>query len=106
MCHRELGTDLVFAWPSAEIAVMAAEGATDIIFRREIEAADDPTQMKKEKVQEYKKQFGNPFISASRGHIDDVIDPDATRETIARSLDLLIDKEQSLPARKHGNMPL
>jgi acetyl-CoA carboxylase carboxyltransferase component len=106
MCHRELGADRVFAWPTAEIAMMGAEGAAEIIFQREIEIADDPVQKRQEKIEEFRRQFGNPYVGASRGYIDDVIDPVETRETVANSLDLLLDKHESRPTKKHGNIPL
>ena len=106
MCHYGLGADQVFSWPIAEISIMGAEGAAEIIFRREIQASDDPIQKKNEKIEEYKKQFCNPYMAASRGHVHDVINPVETRETIVRCLDLLLDKRESLPPKKHGNIPL
>ena len=106
MGHRELGTDLVFAWPTAEIAIMGPEGAAEIIFRREIEAAEDPTQKRQEKMEAFRKHFGHPYIAASRGYVDDVIDPAKTREYLCFGLQLLLEKHQSLPPKKHGNIPL
>jgi len=106
MCHRELKADRVFAWPTAEIAMMGAEGAAEIIFRREIEMADDPVQKRQERVAEFRRQFGNPYVGAGRGYVDEVIDPVETRETVANSLDLLLDKHESRPKKKHGNIPL
>jgi acetyl-CoA carboxylase carboxyltransferase component len=106
MCHRELRADHVFAWPTAEIAIMGPEGAAAIIFRREIQAADHPNQKRDEKIQEYMRQFNNPYVSAGRGYIDDVINPIDTRKTIISSLEILLDKIETLPAKKHGNLPV
>jgi len=106
MCHRELGADYVFAWPTAEIAMMGAEGASEIIFRSEIRASDDPIKKRAEKIEEYRRQFSNPYISASRGHVDDVINPIHTRETVIQSLESVRNKTERLPSKKHGNIPL
>ena len=106
MCHRELGADRVFAWPTAEIAMMGAEGASEIIFRHEIKGADDPRQKRQEKIEEFRNQFGNPYIGAIRGYVDEIIDPVETRKAVAHSLDLLLDKHEYLPKKKHGNIPL
>jgi acetyl-CoA carboxylase carboxyltransferase component len=106
MCSRDLGADMVLAWPTAEIAVMGAEGAANIIFRKEIAAATDPAAKKKEKIDEYQRLFSNPYIAASRGYVDAVIHPRKTRGHIIRSLEMLRTKRESRPARKHGNIPL
>lgn len=106
MNPRHLGADLVFAWPSAEIAVMGAEGAVNIIFRRDIAAADDPDARKTELVDDYKERFANPYIAAASGFIDDVIEPRETRPRLINSLEMLQNKQASLPAKKHGNVPL
>jgi acetyl-CoA carboxylase carboxyltransferase component len=106
MCSRHLGADAVFAFPQAEIAVMGAEGAANIIFRKEIKAADDPERLRAEKIEEYRKEFANPYRAAERGYIDDVINPKDTRKIIARTLDYLKTKSESLPDKKHGNIPL
>ncbi len=106
MSSKHLGTDLVYAWPTAEIAVMGAEGAANIIFRKDIENADDPIAKRQEKIQEYKDRFSNPYIAASRGYIDDVIEPEATRIRLISALEMLQSKRESRPPKKHGNMPL
>jgi len=106
MCPRELQADRVFAWPTAEIAMMGAEGAAEIIFRREIELANDPNQKRQEKIEEFRRQFGNPYVGAGKGYVDEVIDPRETRKTIAHALDFLLDKHESRPTKKHGNIPL
>jgi acetyl-CoA carboxylase carboxyltransferase component len=105
MCSRHLGADQVFAWPSAEIAVMGPDGAANIIFKKEIEEAADPASARKEKIEEYKKNFANPYKAAIRGYVDDVIDPSQTRARLCAALSMLLGKRQTLPARKHGNIP-
>ncbi len=106
MCSRHLGADLCLAWPSAEIAVMGPEGAANIIFKREIEEAPDPATMRKEKIEEYKTEFANPYKAARRGYVDDVIDPAQTRARLYAALSMLVGKREKGPARKHGNMPV
>jgi acetyl-CoA carboxylase carboxyltransferase component len=106
MCSRHLGADQVFAWPCAEIAVMGPEGAANIIFKREIEEAADPQAARKEKIAEYKKSFANPYKAAMRGYVDDVIDPAQTRPRLIAALTMLLGKRESLPPKKHGNMPV
>jgi len=106
MCSRHLGADLVLAWPSAEIAVMGPDGAANIIFKREIEEAPDPAAQRKQKIEEYKAEFANPYKAARRGYVDDVIDPAFTRPRLAAALAMLLGKRESRPSRKHGNMPV
>jgi len=106
MGHKELLTDFVFAWPTAQVAIMGPEGATEIIFRKEIDEADDPKQKLSENLEAFRRRFGNPYVGASRGYIDDVIEPSQTREIIGRSLELLLNKQSSSPTKKHGNIPL
>jgi acetyl-CoA carboxylase carboxyltransferase component len=106
MCCRELGADMVFAWPSAEIAVMGAEGAANIVFKREIAAAENPDAKRQEKINEYKEMFNNPYVAASMGYVDDVIEPNESRIRIINALAVCEGKRQSLPAKKHGNIPL
>ena len=106
MCHRELGADAVFAWPMAEIAMMGAEGAANIVFRREIEKAPDPEKKRKEKIQEYRDQFSNPYASGRRGYVDYIIRPDETRAMICRAFEMLWTKEEERPKKKHGSIPL
>ncbi len=106
MCSRHLGADFVAAWPMAEIAVMGAEGAANIIFRREISAADDPAAKRAEKIAEYEKLFFNPYIAAERGYIDAVIQPRETRPKLIAALEALSTKREARPAKKHGNIPM
>ncbi|NLG85694.1 MAG: methylmalonyl-CoA carboxyltransferase [Firmicutes bacterium] len=106
MCSRDLGADQVFAWPGAEIAVMGPDGAANIIFRKEIEEADDPEATRQEKIAEYRERFANPYIAAARGYVDDVIDPAETRPRLACALEALSSKRESRPAKKHGNIPV
>ncbi|MBH0245622.1 acyl-CoA carboxylase subunit beta [Streptomyces cavourensis] len=105
MDSRSIGTDLALAWPSNEIAVMGAEGAANVIFRREINAADDPDAVRQQKIKEYRVELMHPYYAAERGLVDDVIDPRQTRRIIIRSLAMLRNKHADLPSRKHGNPP-
>jgi propionyl-CoA carboxylase beta chain len=95
-----------FAWPSAEIAVMGAEGAVNILFRNKIQAAEDPAAERARLVMEYREQFNTPYYAARAGYVDDVIEPKETRPKIVASLAALRDKFSSGPARKHGNIPV
>ena len=106
MCNKELGADIVIAWPSAQIAVMGAEGAANIVFKNEIMEADNPTEKRREMVAEYEDKFNNPYRAAEMGYVDDVIEPATSRQRISSALDMLASKRQSLPAKKHGNIPL
>ena len=105
MCSRHLGADFVFAWPSAEIAVMGPEGAANIIFRQEIAAADDPDAVRQAKVQEYTEKFANPYIAAANGHVDAVIGPQETREFLIHAIEISRDKNDIRPQKKHGIPP-
>ena len=105
MCSRHLGADFVFAWPSAEIAVMGSEGAANIIFRKEIAGAENPEEMRKLKIQEYTEKFANPYIAAANGYIDAVILPSETRTKLFRHLKSHLAKEEELPSKRHGNVP-
>ena len=106
MCSKDLGADLVLAWPTAEIAVMGAEGAANIIFRKEIQEAPDPKAKRQEKIEEYRSLLYNPYIAASRGYIDGVITPSETRPRLIEAFEVLCTKRQSLPPKKHGNIPM
>ncbi len=106
MGSKELRSDVNLAWPSAEIAVMGPEGAVNVIRRREIAAADDPDAARTELVAGYRAAFANPYIAANRGYVDDVIDPRDTRPRIADALTMLANKVDSIPPKKHGNIPL
>jgi acetyl-CoA carboxylase carboxyltransferase component len=106
MNSKSIGADIAFAWPSAQIAVMDANGAASIIFRKEIEGAADPESRRSELMLEYEDRFLNPYQAAERGYVDDVIDPRDTRKMLAQALTMLRTKREQLPARKHGNSPL
>jgi acetyl-CoA carboxylase carboxyltransferase component len=106
MNSKSIGADLAFAWPTAELAVMGASGAVEIVHRRDLANSDDPETLRKQLVEEYEERYANPYIAAERGFIDDVIDPAETRRIIAKSLDVLRGKREELPKRKHGNVPL
>jgi acetyl-CoA carboxylase carboxyltransferase component len=105
MGSRHLRSDFVFAWPTAEIAVMGPEGAANIIFKKEISEAADPEAMRKEKVKEYTEKFANPFVAASKGYIDSVIAPFETRKYIAHAIEVSVNKDAGLPHKKHGLPP-
>ncbi len=106
MSSRHLGADMVLAWPTAEIAVMGAEGAVNIIYRREIEAAEDAQAARRQRIEEYENLLYNPYIAAERGYIDAVIRPAETRARLVAALRLMRGKSESLPPKKHGNIPL
>ncbi|MCF8094593.1 MAG: methylmalonyl-CoA carboxyltransferase [Desulfobacteraceae bacterium] len=105
MSSKHLGADMAFAWPTAEIAVMGAEGAANIIHRKAIEESGDPESTRKEKIEEYRQLFSNPYVAANRGYIDDVIVPNQTRPRLIEALEILCTKRQALPPKKHGNIP-
>jgi len=106
MGSKFLGGDMTLAWPQAEIAVMGPSGAANVIFRKEIKQADDPTAMRAEKIKEYTDKFSTPYIAAELGYIDDVIDPAESRVRIINAFDMLASKREQVPAKKHGNIPL
>lgn len=106
MNSKHLGADMVFAWPSAEIAVMGPDGAANIIFRKEISGAEDPVTARNQKIEEYRDKFSNPYVAAARGYVDDVIDPATTRIRLINTLDMLAGKRENRPSKKHGNIPL
>lgn len=106
MASKHIRADFNFAWPTAEIAVMGVDAAVGIIFRKEIAEADDPVTRKAELVEDYQRRFANPYVAAERGYIDAVIEPRETRPQLIRALALARNKRQTLPARKHGNIPL
>ncbi|MDN5324581.1 MAG: methylmalonyl-CoA decarboxylase subunit alpha [Thermosipho sp. (in: thermotogales)] len=106
MGSKHLGADFVAAWPTAEIAVMGPEGAANIIFKKEIENSENPEEVRLQKINEYKEMFANPYVAASRGYIDAVIDPRKTKEWIAKSLEFGVTKVEPRPKKKHGNIPL
>jgi biotin carboxyl carrier protein len=106
MCSKDLGADRVFAWPTAEIAVMGAEGAAEIVFRKEIEEAEDKAAKRKEMIEKYREAFSNPYVAAGRRLVDDVIEPADTRRHVAQALEYLQTKRELRPPKKHGLMPL
>lgn len=106
MDSPSIGADISLAWPTNEIAVMGAEGAANVVFRREIESADDPAEKREQKIKEYRTELMHPYYAAERGLVDDVIDPAESRALLARSLRMLRSKHAELPTRKHGNPPV
>jgi methylmalonyl-CoA decarboxylase subunit alpha len=105
MNSRHLRADFVFAWPTAEIAVMGPEGAANIIFKKEITGAEDPNEMRKQKVAEYREKFANPYVAAAKGYVDSVIAPNETRKVLQHAIAVSINKDVSMPKKKHGIPP-
>ena len=105
MSSRHLRADFVFAWPGAEIAVMGPEGAANIIFRKEITEAENPDEMRRQKVEEYKEKFANPYVAAAKGYIDTVIEPEETRKLLLHALEVSSNKVADRPFKKHGIPP-
>ncbi|MHB8189833.1 MAG: acyl-CoA carboxylase subunit beta [Ferrimicrobium sp.] len=106
MNSKSIGADFAYAWPSAELAVMGPQGAVEVIHRRELSAAADPMHRRRELIEEYTERYANPYVAAERGYIDDVIDPADTRRILVQALAMLASKQEELPRRKHGNIPL
>jgi propionyl-CoA carboxylase beta chain len=106
MNSKHIGADLNFAWPMAEIAVMGAKGAAEIIFKKEIKESENPEAKLAEKIEEYTNKFANPYIAAERGYIDEVIQPNETRKKLISAFKMLENKVDNLPRKKHGNIPL
>ena len=106
MCSKELRADYLLLWPTAEIAVMGAEGAVKIVFRKEIEASANPAQTRQEKIDEYRANFTTPLAAARRGYADRIIDPQNSRIELIQALESVRTKQTKLPWKKHGNMPL
>jgi acetyl-CoA carboxylase carboxyltransferase component len=106
MSSRHLGADMVFSWPNAEIAVMGAQGAANIIFRKEIDGAEDKVAKRAEMIKIYETEFNNPYVAASRGYVDAIIRPSETRARLIDALEILCTKSESLPPKKHGNIPM
>ena len=106
MNSKHIGADMNFAWPTAEVAVMGAKGASEIIFKKEIKAADDADDKLQEKMNEYNEMFANPYLAAEQGYIDEVIHPKNTRKKLIRAFEMLKNKVDTLPKKKHGNIPL
>ncbi|KAB1198985.1 MULTISPECIES: acyl-CoA carboxylase subunit beta [Haloferax] len=106
MASKHLGADVNYAWPTAEIAVMGPQGAVNILYRDELDAADDPDARRDELIEEYRQEFANPYTAADRGFVDDVIEPGETRKRLIADLRMLKSKRKSQPDKKHGNIPL
>jgi propionyl-CoA carboxylase beta chain len=106
MSSKHLRTDVNLAWPTAELAVMGPEGAVNILYKREIEGAEDPSAARAARVQEFRDAFANPYVAATRGFLDEVIAPRLTRQRICAALARLHTKRETMPAKKHGNIPL
>ena len=106
MNSKHIGADMNVAWPTAEIAVMGAQGAVNIISRREIADAEEPEQRRTELIAEYQERFNNPYRAAELGLVDEVIEPRQTRPKLIRALEMLRNKRETLPPKKHGNIPL
>ncbi len=106
MSSKHIRTDVNYAWPTAEIAVMGPEGAVNIVYKRELEKAKDEAKLRAEKVEEFRERFANPYIAAERGYIDAVILPRETRKKLIQALEMLDSKRDKNPPRKHGNIPL
>jgi propionyl-CoA carboxylase beta chain len=106
MASKHIRTDVNYAWPTAEIAVMGPEGAVDIVYRRELERAANRDELRKQKIEEFSERFANPYVAAERGYVDAVIQPRDTRKKLIHSLEMLETKRDKNPSKKHGNMPL
>lgn len=106
MGSKHLRTDINFAYPTAEIAVMGPEGAVNILYKRELQSAANPEEARQAKIDEYREHFANPFVAAERGYVDDVIEPHETRPKVIRALRMLANKTDTMPKKKHGNIPL
>jgi acetyl-CoA carboxylase carboxyltransferase component len=106
MASKHIRTDINFAYPTAEIAVMGPEGAVNIIYRRELAATKDVSKLRNERVEEFSEKFANPYIAAERGFIDEVIEPKYTRKKLITALRMLDTKRDTNPPKKHGNIPL
>jgi len=106
MSSKHIRADVNVAWPTAEVAVMGPDGAVSIVFRKELEGADDAEARRAELIADYKERFANPWSAAERGYVDDVIEPRRTRPYLVRALETMLAKREAVPRRKHGNIPL
>jgi methylmalonyl-CoA carboxyltransferase large subunit len=106
MCSKDLGADCAFAWPTAEVAVMGAEGAVEIVFRKEMQEAPDKAAKRAELIEQYRAAFASPYIAAGRRLVDDIIEPQHTRKHLAQALEYLQNKRDHRPQKKHGLIPL
>jgi acetyl-CoA carboxylase carboxyltransferase component len=105
MCSKDLGADTVLCWPTTELAVMGAEAAAEIIYRKELAEAEDKEKLLREKIEEYRREFANPYRAAEHLHVDDVIEPAETRPRLIKALEMSIDKVEERPKKKHGIIP-
>jgi len=106
MGSKQVRTDINLAWPTAEVAVMGPEGAVNIVYRRELAGAVDKAAARQQKIEEFRERFANPFVAAERGYVDDVIEPRETRRRVIGALRMLENKVDTMPKKKHGNIPL
>jgi len=106
MNSKHIRGDLILAWPSAEIAVMGPEGAVNIIYRKQLAEADDPEAERLRLIEDYRQKFANPYVAAARGYVDDIIEPHETRPRLINALQMLRNKRDTNPYKKHGNLPL
>jgi propionyl-CoA carboxylase beta chain len=106
MASKHIRTDVNYAWPTAEIAVMGPEGAVDIVYKRELDRAANRETLRKEKIDEFRERFASPYVAAERGYVDAVIQPRDTRRKLIQALEMLETKRDKNPAKKHGNIPL
>ena len=106
MASKHIRTDVNYAWPTAEIAVMGPEGAVDIVYKRDLDAAANRNDLRAAKIEEFRERFANPYIAAERGYVDAVIQPRDTRKKLIQALAMLETKREKNPPKKHGNMPL
>jgi Acetyl-CoA carboxylase, carboxyltransferase component (subunits alpha and beta) len=106
MASSHVGADVNYAWPTAEIAVMGPKGAVNILYRDELQEADDPEARRQELIDEYREEFANPYTAADRGYVDDVIEPPETRQRLVEDLEMLQGKREQTPQKKHGNIPI
>jgi len=106
MSSKHIRADFNFAWPTAEVAVMGPDGAVNIIFRKELDEADDPETRRAELIEDYRERFANPYAAAERGYVDEVIEPRRTRPVLINALETSLTKQELRPRRKHGNIPL
>ena len=106
MSSKHIRTDVNYAWPSAEIAVMGPEGAVDIVYKRELDGAENREAVRQEKIEEFRERLANPYVAADRGFVDAVIQPRETRKKLIQALEMLETKRDKNPPKKHGNIPL
>jgi propionyl-CoA carboxylase beta chain len=106
MASKHIRTDVNYAWPTAEIAVMGAEGAVDVVYKRELDGVQDREAARQKKIEEFRERFANPYVAADRGYVDAVIQPRDTRRKLIQALEMLETKRDKNPPKKHGNIPL